>query len=889
MSWLDGLRHRVRAVLRPGDHERDLRDEMGFHEDLDAMQQRDVGRARLRFGNRTYYLEETRAMTWLRWLDVLRQDLGYAWRSVRRTPGFTAMVVVTLALGIGVNAAVFTILDVLYLRPPSGLRDAGELRRVWFVTSGSRMMDGKGRTSTTANMFMYRAVVEASGRPRNFALYTTDNALTLGRSIAGPTVRGVMASANYFTVLGAKLALGRFYTAQEDSLGAGSRVVVLGHRFWQREFGGDTAMLGRPIEIGLEAYTVIGVVAPEFTGLDLQAADAWFPLGAPPGWGSGRWWESPNAWRFTIIFRSWEGGGDAEFEQRATAAYVASNREVWPVNPDTLGSVRTGSIIEARGPGTQGQDLIISTRIGGVAVIVLLIACANVINLLLARAVSRRRELAVRLALGISRGRLIRLLTTETVLLAAFAGAAALAAAWWGGALLRALLFPEVTWYDSVLQWRVVVFGAAVALLCGVVAGIVPAVQASNPQLVPALKEGAREGSAHRSRLRGALVITQAALSVMLLVGATLFVRSLQNVQGLDIGYDAKVLLFGTVNFDQGESMPASVKAAEMARVAERLRARPGVEGVAGARYAPMWAISWMTFYWDADSSFSLGRNIPTWQPVTSSFFETVGLRILRGRAFEDGTGAPREMVVDEAMAHQLWPGAEALGRCIRFEKRENPCYTVVGIAETSRQSRVIEEGMKPQYFIPIGNQPEEGRLATLLIVRARPDLVGAVSAGMTSSLRQAFPAGHPTVTPMTQNLEPEYRPWRLGATLFTAFGMLALIVAVIGIYSTVAYGVTQRTREFGVRMALGARVGDVLRLVVGEGLRVVVIGIAVGIALALAAGKLIAALLYGVEASDPGVMLLVAAVLLVVAGLAALGPAWRAARVDPVVALRSE
>jgi putative ABC transport system permease protein len=892
MSWLHGIRHRIRVLLRPTAHERDLLDEMRMHLELDAMQQRDLYAARRRFGNRTYHQEEARRMTWLSHLDVLCQDVGYAWRSIRRTPGVTAMIVLTLALGLGVNTATFSFLDRMYLRAPDGVVKPENLRRWWHETSAYRSYNGQSFISPGTDYPTYAAIARASGDPRNFALYETDNMLFMRRADQKVRVRGVFATASYFNVLGVRPALGRLYTAAEDSMGQGSRVIVLSHRFWERALGGDSAVIGQTINLEYTDYAVIGVMQEEFEGLDMQAYDAWIPLAAvpPTHWMSqgGRWWEGDRANGFAMLQRSHTAERDLVFEQRATAEARAVNLRLRAQFADTLGNALTGPLVGA-GPGRWGQDMIIANRLGAVAAIILVIACANVINLLLARAERRRRELAVRLALGVSRARLVRLLTTETVLLALLAAGGAVLAALWGGNLLRSLLFESVEWYESALHWRVVVFAIVIALVAGLIAGIIPAWQASNPNLTKSLKDGARDGSVHRSRLRSALVVTQAALSVMLLAGAALFVRSLNNVRGLDIGYDSDRLLFGSVSFEPDRRTPSAVVSKTIDELEARLRTRPGVEGVARSFLVPMQGISFESFFWGNDSSLSLRPHSPTFQAVSKEFFRTAGIRIVRGETFEDGPGAPKQLLVNEAMAQRVWPGRNAIGQCLRFISRESDCYTVTGVVENSRQSYVIEKDVVPMYYMPLGNLPGQQRYGTTIIVRASADATLPVKQELMSTLTRAFPNGTAKVTAMTETLEPEYRPWRLGATLFTAFGLLALVVAMIGIYSTVSYGVTQRRHEFGVRSALGAQLSDVLRQVVGEGLRIVAIGVVVGIALALAAGKLVSALLYGVKPSDPVVMTVVAVTLLAVAALATLIPAWRAARVDPVTALRTE
>jgi putative ABC transport system permease protein len=891
MSWIDGLRHRLRTVLRPGAYDAELQEEMRFHEELGAEQQGDVGRARRRFGNRDYYREETRRMTWLGSLDVLRQDATYARRSITRAPALTFMIVLTLALGIGVNAATFAVLDRLYVRPPGGVTDPSSLRRLWLELH----LRGGPFTAQLMNYPQYRTIASGSGDGAEVAVYTPPGMVRLGRGVQAPKVAVKHASANYFAVLGVRPALGRFYTPDEDRLGDAAAVAVVSHAFWRSRLAADPAAIGRTIELGREVYTVIGVADRSFAGIDLQPVDVWIPLGglrAQPSW-----WETPHMYVFRAVRRARPGEVPGDFERRATVLVNNVNRELMPARPDTLMRVLDGSIIEARGPGKARQAELISTRLSGVAVIVLLIAGANVINLLLARAVRRRRETAVRVALGVSRWRLVRLLTTETLLLAAIAAIVALVAGWWGGTLLRALLLPDVAWLGSTLDTRVAAYTVAVAIVAGLVAGIVPALQSSNPDVTTALKAGARDGLRQRSRLRTALVALQAALSVVLLVGATLFVRSLHHVQALDIGYDADRLLFGRIEFEEGAAPPAPLVEATVREVAQRLENRPGIEAVARANMEPMQGFSTERWFAGADSTESLRDHGVYFTAVSPQFFRAAGLRVLRGRGLSgyDAASAPAEVVVNEALAHLLWPAANPLGQCMRFVRRDGPCYEVVGVVENARLGYVIEERAEAQFYLPLGSLPSDGkpqpiwRTGRTLIVRTSPGAAAVAAAEMRSALQRAFPAAAATVAPMLDTLERDYRPWRLGATLFTAFGLLALLVALVGIYTTVSYSVSQRTHEFGVRVALGARVGNVLRQIVGEGMRTVAIGVVVGVALALASGRLIAALLYGIEPSDPLALLFVSLTILIVAALAALIPAWRAARVDPLAALRAE
>jgi putative ABC transport system permease protein len=890
MSWLDGLRHRVRTLFRSSAYEHELREEMAYHRELDRVQGLDAHAAARHLGNETWYREEARRFTWLGALDVWRQDVTYAWRSILRNPSVTATIILTLALGLGVNAATFSVLDRLYLRPPDGVANTDDVQRVWFEHSPLRSATGQPFISEGTTHPVFRAV--SSGGPRGaFAAYDTDFSLFMGSGGNRSRVRAAFATASYFDVLGIRAAFGRTYTVHEDSLGSGTNVIVLADRFWKSSFGGDSSVIGRRIRVEGDEYEVIGVLPPGFAGLDLQAVDVWIPLASIPrahwtvrGAAEGRaWWDGDRASHFHVIFRASQT--PPALDQRATATVREMQRHLQ--YGDTLMSVLTSGLVGA-GPDKPGTELTIGGRLAIVSFIVLVIACANVINLLLARSMKRRREIAVRLALGISRGRLVRLLTAETVVLGLLAGGVATMIAWGAGTALRSLMLPEVVWYDSPLHWRVVVFAFGLSLLAGLVAGIIPAVQSSNPKLSPALKDGSRDSGSHRSRLRQALLITQAALSVVLLVGSALFMRSLDNVRSLRLGYDVDRLAFGYVSFEPGQRPPGPVVAGEMDVLARRFRSRPGVDEVARTEFTPMRGISTAKFFWDNDSSTSLRRDFPTFSAVSPTFFRATGVRIIKGSTFSSEEGGPKQLIVNDAMAKRLWPDEDAIGRCVRFGKADGDCYTVAAIVENARQSFVIE-APKLMYYLPLGNLPDGRKSGSTLIVRVAPGSMTAVHDALSAELKRAFPAADVHVSSMMDELEGEYRPWRLGATLFTSMGLLALLVAVVGIYGAISYGVSQRTHEFGVRIALGARIETVLQQVVAEGVRVIAVGVGAGIILSIAGGRLVASMLYGVTPGDPITIAAVAVTLLTVAALAAIVPAWRAARVDPITALRSD
>ncbi len=887
MSWLDGLSHRIRTLLAPNRHARELAEEVKFHLEMDAMHDGDTNQGRRRFGNRAYHREEVRESTWLRFVDRVTQDFSSAWRSLRRTPGIVAVVATTLALGIGINAMAFSLLDTLYLSPPGGVSHPENLRRYW--VEHTRTHDGVPFHSRNLGYPIYRIVAELADRPENVTVYMASER-QLGRGLDGPTVQMVWAQENYFDVLGIRLTMGRTFTAAENQLGSGAPVAIVSEAFRQRHLADRPAPLGTTIDLEQEQYTIIGVMAPDFTGLDLQPAEVWIPIGnLPVQRGSDPWWLTRYAGYFQVVERiSTPGTPAAAVEARATDALRRYNRETRGATADTLSRIQLGPIQAAQTPGKLDTSVLISTRLTGVAALILLIALANVVNLLLGRAVARRRELSTRLALGLLRPRLVWILTLEAVMIASIGGAAATLAGWAGGTMLRTLLLPEINWARSAFDWRVGVVTLGLTLGAGLVAGLIPALQASRPGPTSAM-ERLSTGDRHRSRLQNGLVIAQVALATVLLTGAALTLRSLHNVTSLDLGYDVETLVFGSVSFIKGQAPPNPVVDTRLESAVTRLTNRPGILGVARSSMAPMSGIGILSLFTGADSMGSFPVS-PVHLRVSPSFFDVTGLAIQQGRGFIDDAGAETtgEVVVNAAMARMIWPNANPLGQCIQFVSRDRPCYPVVGVVESGRMTYVIEGEDKPQYYLSIRDPLAEGPARTI-VVRTYPDKIAAAEAELRTALSAELPGGVPEVSSMTEDLGPQYRPWRLGAALLSGVGLLAVIVVLLGIYSTVSYGVARRTREFGIRMALGAQRQAVTRQVVTSGLRVVMVGLIIGTAITLAAGRLIRAILYGVEPDDPATLVVVSAGLLIVAGLAALKPARTASRIEPAITLRTD
>ena len=830
------------------------------------------------------------------WWDALWQDLRYAARGLRRQPGFAAVVVLTLALGIGANATMFGIVDRLLLRPPAHVQGADRLTRLYFA----RTLPGTGEfTSNYTSYLDYEVLRDSVPSAAAVAPFFTVET-TLGRGAEARMVRASAVTGDFFAALGVRPFAGRLFTAAEGH-DPGDRVAVIGYGFWQRHFGGDPAALGRVVQVGAASYEVVGVAPQGFTGLELGPVDVWLPLAARAREIAGDDWTTNI--RMQVVARLSSGAPPerlaaeaTELQRRASAARLGAAIAA----PDAPSArVLAGPLAAARGPEElRGKDPAVATWLAGVAAVVLLIACANVANLLLARAARRRREIAVRLALGAGRGRLAAQLLVEGLMLATLGGAGGLLLARWGGDAVRAALLPDVAWSDAPLDLRMLAFTAAAALATGVLVALAPMLQATHPELVGALKAGAlmnqgRTGRGRRISLRTALLVAQAALSVVLLVGAGLFVRSLRNVASIDLGFDARRVLVVTVNFTGGGGFTAAQVEELFGRAEERVRALPGVAqaGVASATpFGSGGATRLRAEGWD--SLPPLGEaGLPKITAVSAGYFEAMGTRVVRGRGFtpEDRAGAPLAAVVNQTMARRLWPGQDPVGKCLHVGADTAPCSRVVGVVGDIRRDR-LGDAEPLQYYVPLAQRQWLPWPRALFVRPAAPEPSAALVAEVRNAVHALAPGlPYVNVRPLQELVEPQVRPWRLGAAMFGAFGGLALLIAAVGLYSVISYGVAQRTRELGVRVALGARAADVLRLVVGEGVRVAAAGVALGALGALAAGRFVAPLLFDTSPRDPLVFGGVTLALLLVALVASLVPARRASRVDPMVALRSE
>ncbi|HVT40100.1 MAG TPA: ABC transporter permease [Gemmatimonadaceae bacterium] len=824
--------------------------------------------------------------------DAFRQDLTYAVRGLRTRPGFAAAVALTLGLGIGANAAMFSLVDRLLFRPPPLMPDPGTAHRVYLFQT----FRGTERANGSHQYARYTDLAQWSTSFSNSAGYT-ERELAVGVGDAAREMQIGIVSASFFSFFDAPAVLGRYFTAAEDMPPLGTPVAVLSYAFWQTQYGGRRDALGSTVQIGPVLYTVIGVAPRAFVGLwPDQPPAAFIPITSYAGAASASltlrssWWKTYQWGWMSMIMRRKPGVSIAAASADLTNAFQKSFETQLVENPrNTPASLArphavVASILSERGP-NESSVAKVATWVGGVALIVLLIACANVANLLLARALRRRREIAIRLALGVSRARLLSQLLTESVLLALLGGTAGVLVAQWGGSALRAAFLPGTAQSSVVGDTRTLLFAGAAALGAGLLTGLASILQWRRADLTSDLKAGAREGTFHRSRARAALLVLQGALSVMLLVGAGLFVRSLHKVQALRLGYDVDPVLLVNLNM-RGIKLDSARKVDLRTRLLETARTIPGVTHASTQSSVPFWS-TWSVGLYVAgiDSVNKLGEF--DLNAVSPEFFATLGTRIVRGRGIEAGDTqqAPRAMVVSEAMSKTLWPAADPIGQCVKIVADTMPCTYVVGIAENIKASALNNDpGL--YYYLPSAQfSPQTGGL----VIRTAGN-ASAQMATVRRRLQREMPgASYVTITPFGDIVGSQTRSWQLGATMFVVFGALALALAAIGLYSVIAYNVVQRTHEMGVRVALGAQVGDVVRLVVAEGLRVGVMGVAIGTGIALAAGRWVRPLLFEESPRDPAVFAFVAIVLLAVAVLASWIPARRAARVDPNQALRGE
>ena len=808
-------------------------------------------------------------------MGALLQDIRYGMRMLLKNPGFTAAAVLTLALGIGANSTLFSIVNGVLLRPLP-FPDPDRLVAVW------ENVPEKGWDREPFSYPDYSDWKEQSKSFEKMAAYCYAGAV-LGEEGSAEFVAGAAVSADLFPILKARPMLGRVFTPEEDRPG-GPRVVVLGHGLWQRRFHSSPALVGREILLDGESYTVVGIM-PEGFNFPLPGSPRafWVPLATDPG--TRERIELRGNHYLLSVARLRDGVGPEQAEadldaiaRRLEKAYPDTNRGmgavVFPLHEELVGNVRHALLV----------------LLGAVG-FVLLIACANIANLLLARASSRQKEIAIRAALGAGWGRIARQLLVESLLLSLAGGAIGLLAAIWGIDLVIRLAPGPIPRVGEIgLDWRVVCFTLGVSLLTGILSGLAPALRFARPSLDPDLREG-RGGEAEgwrRNRVRALLVVSEVALSLVLLVGAGLMLRSFQRLRGVDPGLKSDNVLTVRLSLPEARFADGARKAAFFERLLEQARALAGVRA-AGVVYTLPLSGS------NRSNSFRIpgkpaapgGDPDASFRSISPDYLKVMGIPLLRGRVFneQDGASAPPVALINETFARRFFPGVDPVGRFVETDEEKTQRREIVGVVGDVRFDG-LDSKMGPEYYVPYPQGPEA---SVTLVVRTASD-----PASLAPALREQVRALDPglplyDLRPMEDYLVGSVAPRRFNALLLGSFAAVALALAASGLYGVLAYSVVRRTREIGIRVALGAGPGDVLKLVVAQGMFLVLVGLVLGLAGALILTRFLSSLLFGVGAADPLTFAGVSALLAAVALLACLLPARRAAKVDPVTALRYE
>ena len=816
----------------------------------------------------------------------LIDDLRYAVRGLLLRPALLTVAVLALSIGISANAIMFGIVDQLMLRPPPHVLAPEAMRRVYLQ---HRDRDDGTLNHSTVTTFLALDALRKNVPAFDVVIHSFVGKYSLGSGADARQVEVQLVTGNFFSVLGVRPMLGRVLVPSDDVLPIGEPVAVVSEPFWRGQLGADSAAVGRVVRINDQPYTIVGVAPRGFSGLDRLNTDIWVPLSAMARTTAGPDWATrPNNWWLQAVVRLKPGASEVASTSAATRAYRNEIISWNETHQDTAGNVVLGSIVSSRTPDGLSKEGNVSLWLMGVSVIVLIISCANVANLLIARTFQRRREIAVRLALGVSQARLLQLLLTEAALLAAVSAAMALVIAIAAGRIVQNVLLPGIVWSDGVIDARVLLFTLGATMLCTLLAGLAPALHGIGTRVSESLKAAASSVTA-RSRLREVLLLVQAALSIVLLIGAGLFVRSLNNVVTRDVGIDLDRVLLVQANLrGTGITRP---QADELFRQGvEQVSALPGVIHATLVRQmVPTATASAMSITVPGVERFAFPGGGPYYGVVGSDYFRTMGTTMLRGRNFlpaEDRT-PNRSLIINKIVADAYFPGIDPVGRCATLGS-DSACSTIVGVVENMMLFSLMRDD-RALLFVPLAHQSFGNRPIQAMVVRVDPradDVVPTVRREM-----QALAPNMPfvQVEPYAQRVERQVRPWRLGATMFTIFGVIALVIAAVGLYSVMAYWVAQRTHEIGVRMALGARRADVVRLVAWQSSRPVIAGLLLGAGIAWFASRWVVDLLYETSPTDP-VVYAGAGILLLIAGVvASVVPARRSAAIDPARAIRVE
>lgn len=802
-------------------------------------------------------------------------DIRYAVRVLVRAPGFAVVAILTLAIGIAVNATVFSYANALLLRPATGVPSPNRLIEVWEQNKKAAGVE-RFMPLTYPDYLYYRD--HAKTFAGMIAFDGDPEGVTWNRDGIGEVVQSQIVSGNYFSALGVRAAMGRTISPEDDQASA-EPVVTLSYSFWRGRLGSEANIIGKRLLLNGVEYRVVGVMPQGFAGLEIALVpDFWAPISMTEKItrDAGRLASWQSYWLFGVgRLKAGARISEARAEMDVLAEQLA--RE----HPDTRKDMSAAVYPQTLVPGPfRGYVGAFTGLLMVVVALILGIACTNAANLMLMRAVARRREMAIRSAIGASRGRLIRQVLVESTLLAALAGCVGFVLAYWVAPLLMTLRPSSLPIKIEVpADWRVVVFTLLTSLAAGIVFGLAPALRSAKADLTPVLRSDSL-GGYQRSRLRAALVIAQVAACAVLLVGAVLCIRSLLNAQSIDPGFDVRRIDIATI--DPGSvGYSESQRRAFYDRLLERVENLPGVTAASWVNHLPLSAAREMTSASTQRTSGKQTMSVDVLR-VGARYFETMGIPFSRGRDFTPAESRKQGvLIINETMARQLWPGQDPLGRQIDIGEWGD--FPVIGVVKTGKY-RSLGEDPRPLVYLPIEAMP----MATL-VARTSGD-PGSLLEPMRKSIQEVEPNLAATdLETMQQFMSLPLFPARVTGILLGIFGVLALVLAVGGLYGVISYTMSQRTREIGVRVALGAGRMDVVKLVLRHGLAMAASGVAIGIAAAFGVMRVLSSLLYGIRADDPATLVGVAVALIGIALLACYVPAKRAMAVDPIVALRYE
>ncbi|MGA9998175.1 MAG: ABC transporter permease [Pyrinomonadaceae bacterium] len=810
-------------------------------------------------------------------MNSLLQDLRYSLRLLLKRPSFTLVVVLTLALGIGANTAIFTVVDAALLRSLP-YKDPERLVHLWETKQQQEMGAREASYPDYLDWKQCAAFESVAGySQRNFTLAGTD---------APERINGASVTSTFFDTLGVKASIGRTFLPEEDRAGA-ERIAVLSRGLWQSRFGSDQNILGKQIKLNGDSYTIVGVLPADFQFAKVGQADVWLPLNPTPDQASRRYMH----W-LKVIARLKPG---VEIEAARSQMQAITSRIA---QEDPQAHTGTGIKINSLQEEVVGSiKPVLFTLLGAVG-LVLLIACVNVANLLLAKSTARKKEIAIRVALGASRWRLVRQLLTESILLSLVGGGLGLVLALWGVDLLVAAIPARQLAFMPYLKGlslntEVLIFTCGLSLITGILFGLTPALEASRPDLQEAMKEGSRQSSVKAtSRLRNALVISEIALALVLLVGAGLLVKSLLHLLSVNPGFRTENLLTMRVSLSPAKYSEDSKVSSFQQELLQRVETLPGVEGVATVSNLPL------TGDGGTGRPQIIGRPQDTYsdwgesylRTVSADYFNVMGLPLVKGRYFNgrDKPDTQNVLIVNQTFVKRLFPNEEALGRKVTFMfTADQPPFEIVGVVGDEKV-RSLDERTAPVIYFPFLQGPESN-LNLVVRTASDPESLTTAVRGEVQAIDKEIPVYSVATMENVISNSPATFMRRYPAYLVGIFAGVALLLAVVGIYGVISYSVSQRTHEIAIRMALGAQRGDIMKMVLRQGMLLAAVGILLGLAGALALTRLLSSLLFDVSASDPATYASVAALLMLVALLACYIPSRRATKVDPMVALRYE